>query len=194
MAEIYCLKCRKSTNTFPRTISIDVTRGKNKILQPLLKGICIVCNTRKNKFLPRTSLTNIDITNYARGINDFRGVFSRDNLPEKAELRGSYIINLDSQDGSGTHWVACHVNRNEKYYFDSFGLPPPEEIISFLNGKPRAVGDLDFSSRDPIVHDSIVYSTSQIQGMTEAICGHLCLMILYRLSIGSMFMDIIDFL
>ena len=28
----------------------------------------------------------------------------------------------------------------------------------------------------------------------EAICGHLCLMILYRLNRGSIFLDIIDFL
>src|SRR6185295_8669282 len=178
MTDIYCLKCRKATDTSPNTIYIDVIRGKNKILQPMLKGVCIVCNTRKNKFLPRTSLTNIDIKEYARGIDDFRGVFSRDNLPEKAELRGSYIINLDRQDGNGTHWVTCHVNRNEKYYFDSFGLPPPGEIVSFLGQRK----------------DSIVYNTSQIQGMAEAICGHLCLMILYRLNRGSMFLDIIDFL
>src|SRR5438045_1880554 len=83
-----------------------------------------------------------------------------------------YITYLDHQDGKGTHWVTCHVNRNEKYYFNSFGLPPPGEIVSFL-GQCK---------------DSIVYNTSQIQGMTESICGHLCLMILYRLNHGSMFL------
>lgn len=176
MPEMYCLKCRKATDTIPNTIFINVIRSKSKCLQPMLKGDCAVCRIKKNKFLPRTPLTNIDIEKYAGGINDYRGVFSRDNLPKKVELRGSYIVNLDSKDGSGTHWVACHVNRNEKYYFDSFGLPPPKEIISFLGQH----------------ENSIIYNTSQIQDMTEVICGHLCLMILYRLNHGGLFSEILE--
>ena len=191
MPEIYCLKCRKATDNVPNTIFIAVVRGKNKLLQPMSKGACTVCGTKKNKFIPRTSLTNIDIEGYALGIDDFRGVFSRDNLPKKVDLRGSYIVNLDSKDGSGTHWVACHVNRNEKYYFDSFGLPPPKEIVKFLGGKPHAVGNSEYPSGD---NHLIVYNTSQIQDMSEAICGHLCLMVLYRLNHGSLFSDILDIL
>lgn len=177
MTEIYCLKCRKATGTIPNTVFITAVRGRNnKNFQPMIKGVCLISNTKKNKFLPMKPLTDIDIKEYARGISDFRGVFSRDNLPEKAELRGSYIINLDSQDGKGTHWVACHVNRNEKYYFDSFGLPPPKEIVKFLNDDKN----------------SIVYNTSQVQNMTEVICGHLCLMVLFRLNHGALFQEILD--
>ena len=35
------------------------------------------------------------------------------------------VINLDSNNGLGTHW-ACYV---DFFYFDSFGLPPPENIL-----------------------------------------------------------------
>ena len=35
------------------------------------------------------------------------------------------IINLDSTNGPGTHW-ACYV---DYFYFYSFGLPPPENIL-----------------------------------------------------------------
>ena len=35
------------------------------------------------------------------------------------------MINLDSNNGPGTHW-ACYV---DSFYFDPFGLPPPENIL-----------------------------------------------------------------
>ena len=38
------------------------------------------------------------------------------------------MINLDSNNGPGTHWV-CNV---DSFYFDPFGLSPPENII-FIN-------------------------------------------------------------
>jgi len=34
--------------------------------------------------------------------------------------------------GNGTHWVAWYKNGNKKYYFDSFGLNPPLEIMKYL--------------------------------------------------------------
>ena len=37
---------------------------------------------------------------------------------------GSYILNLDSAENDGTHWVAVY-NRE---YFDSYGLAPPEKL------------------------------------------------------------------
>jgi hypothetical protein len=67
MAEIYCLKCRKVTDTIPNTVFITVVRGRNnKIFQPMIKGICLICNTKKNKFLPMKPLTDIDIKEYEK--------------------------------------------------------------------------------------------------------------------------------
>ena len=39
------------------------------------------------------------------------------------------IINLDNLEGPGTHWVTCYLSKNKSilYYFDSFGMPYPEE-------------------------------------------------------------------
>ena len=37
------------------------------------------------------------------------------------------IINLDSLEGTGTHWVCCWFSQNHFEYFDSFELPPPLE-------------------------------------------------------------------
>ena len=40
------------------------------------------------------------------------------------------IFNLDSKIGSGTHWVSVIIESNRILYFDSFGLPPPYELIN----------------------------------------------------------------
>lgn len=64
----------------------------------------------------------------------FRGIFMRDNLPKSPKRNECAIINLDSVNGLGTHWVSyCKLN-NIAYYFDSFGnLPPPKELIEYLS-------------------------------------------------------------
>ena len=53
-------------------------------------------------------LSNIDLLNWVKyiGIKNFRGIYSRDALPLKMLKNEVGIINLDSQIGPGTHWVA----------------------------------------------------------------------------------------
>src|ERR1700755_464853 len=66
------------------------------------------------------------------------------------------ILNLDSIKGSGTHWT-CWLKKcnNLCYYFE------------FEN----------------YVQCNIVYSTYQIQKFSYVICGHLCLTVLYALTV-----------
>ncbi|KAJ8909491.1 hypothetical protein NQ315_017033 [Exocentrus adspersus] len=62
------------------------------------------------------------------------GVFMRDTLPTAGPLREECgIINLDSDDGAGTHWVAYKKHKKKVDYYDSFGdLPPPREFLQYL--------------------------------------------------------------
>ena len=41
-----------------------------------------------------------------------------------------FIINLDSTEGPGTHWVAVKITAGFVNYFDSFGLQPPQELLN----------------------------------------------------------------
>ena len=58
-----------------------------------------------------------------------------------------------------------------KYYFDSYGLDPPIEIIRYLG-------------------ENIKCSTFELQ-KGDHICGHLCLFVLNQLSNGISFKDVI---
>lgn len=96
----------------------------------------------------------------------------RDTLPHKIKEKECGVVNLDSIENDGTHWVCYYKNRNKKLYFDSFGLDPPFEIKRYLG-------------------DNVLMSTFQIQKLGNNYCGHLCLKVLYELSNGNSFEDII---
>ena len=108
---------------------------------------------------------NIQLIDAAKKLNikNFRGVFLRDELPKVPREKECGILNLDDSTGGGTHWVAWIKRANEKLYFDSYGLPPPTELIRYL-------------------HSPVFYNSERIQPDNEGFCGHLCLFILKKTS------------
>ena len=53
-------------------------------------------------------LTNIDLYRYARELNIddyFRGVFMRDTLPRIAHQKECGIVNFNTSEQNGSHWV-----------------------------------------------------------------------------------------
>jgi len=129
----------------------------------------------ENVVLPKKPLNNFEILDAVKKIDlkNFRGVFLRDTLPKKPNRHECGIMNLDDSFGSGTHWVAWLKRGNDKFYFDSFGLPPPTELNKYLDG-------------------DIFYPTEQIQPRQELFCGHLCLRVLKQMQNGRGLQDIIN--
>ena len=50
----------------------------------------------------------------------------------KTKLNEYGILNLDSSSGDGTHWVMWFKNGKDKFYFNSYGVQPPSELIAYL--------------------------------------------------------------
>lgn len=126
--------------------------------------------------LPNKPLTNVELIQTAKKLKipNIRGVFLRDTLPKsRARRHECGIMNLDDSGGSGTHWVAWFKTGDEKYYFDSYGLRPPTELVDYL--KPP-----------------ILYNTEKIQPDGQVFCGHLCLYVLKEMSSGKKLQDIIN--
>lgn len=108
-------------------------------------------------------LTNVELERYAAyfKIPHFRGVFMRNSLPNRIRTKERGIINLDSDDGMGTHWVAYKKNGSQIVYFDSYGnLPPTLETLDYFN------------SNGPC---QIQYNYDVYQKFNTVNCGHLCL-------------------
>ena len=85
-------------------------------------------------------------------------ILCKDELA-KVRLRPNinFIINMsDSDEGSGTHWVALYISPDLRaYYMDSFGAICPKEIIAYLKPLKR----------------KIAYSQTHIQNLSSDRCG-----------------------
>jgi len=102
-------------------------------------------------------LSNINITEILKIHNiPHNGVYSKDKLPNKIKS-GWYIVNMQNyNDGNGTHWVAFQNNEKECFYYDSFGVYPPLEILEK-------------------VKNNLLYSTKEIQNEYSTCCGWFCI-------------------
>ncbi|KAL4101120.1 hypothetical protein QTP88_021140 [Uroleucon formosanum] len=86
----------------------------------------------KKKYIKIEPLSNFDIIQFGNNIKIFRGCFMRDELPIKPRLNECGILNLNNSTQDGSHWVAWKKIKNKKIYFDSFGMPPPPELVKYL--------------------------------------------------------------
>lgn len=117
--------------------------------------------------------SNFELDDMMSKVKDFKGVHTKDIIPniKKGE---SIIINLDDSDGDGTHWVCCfHGDYME--YFDSFGLPPPENVLKMMKK----------------MNKNCCYSTSQIQEAASSMCGYFCMYYIKHRKKGEKMYDIL---
>lgn len=118
-------------------------------------------------------LTNLELEELGNFmVPNFKGVFSRDELPARPEREGSYIINLQGAnqgDMQGTHWTCFLFSplANACYYFDSFGMPAPLDVVKFIEGSPHELRLLENHYR--------------LQPKTSKLCGGYCILWLHQL-------------
>lgn len=91
----------------------------------------------------------------------------RDKLPKKIKHIESAIVNLDDDQGKGTHWTAYIKKGKNIIYFDSYGnLRPPFELISYFNSDGN--------------QNMVKYNYQNFQNYKKSNCGQLCLKFLYN--------------
>ena len=106
---------------------------------------------------------------------EFGGAFLRDTLPTITKLTEYCILNLDSSSGDGTHWVMWFKKGKDKFYFDSYGVHPPSELIAYLKS-------------------TIFYNSERVQQYGEMFCGHLRLFALKQLPVFNNLQFVINYL
>lgn len=101
-----------------------------------------------------------EINAILKNITGFVGVFPRDRIPKPKKLPAFYVVNYDSNDEPGEHWVAIHLfEPNEGEYFDPFGLPPLHPALrEFMQTNCK----------------SWTYSIKDIQHAQSIKCGSFC--------------------
>ena len=136
--------------------------------------------------LPQNTLCTSDILRLTQLIKipNFVGVKMRDELQGKSKPVECGVINLNTSSQSGSHWTCYYRVGDVRYYFDSFGEPPPIELLKYLKS------DMEFSKDLPVIKRSSL----TVQHDKSSECGSLCLFVLKQLSMGVPFPDIITFL
>ena len=84
--------------------------------------------------LPNKPHSNLEVIHADKKLSlyGFRWILLRGNLPKKTKLNECGILNLDSSSGDDTHWVTWFKKGEDKFYFDSYGVQSPSELIAYL--------------------------------------------------------------
>ena len=115
-------------------------------------------------------LTNFDLISYIDQLKVpyFCGVFMRDELPNRKHIMECGIMDLNTSDQIGSHWVCFVRNKKDRIYFDSFGEITPLELQKYLKTKQ------EFENNTPVIKRN----TDIVQRVNTHVCGHLCLIVL----------------
>ena len=127
--------------------------------------------------IPGRTLSNIDLLYYAEllEIPYFKGVYMRDQLPRPTsnEFPECGVMNFNTSKQAGVHWTCWYRdNAGRRFYFDSFGLNVPTELLKYLKSEEEYI-----SKREVIRRNDVV-----VQHINTTECGRLCLFVLDCLS------------
>ena len=130
------------------------------------------------KFQKNIPMSNHDLLRWCRHLKipiDKGGVLSRDQTVPHNHKMALFIYNLEPSYMSGSHWVATHVKNGVINYFDSFGLPPFQEIVN--HAKKNNL--------------TLIHQNNQIQDLSTTTCGYFCLYFLNEMNIGKSYFDLL---
>ena len=134
-------------------------------------------NIVKPKFHKNTPLSNHDLIKWCKYLNvPINDVLSRDEKVPHNHKQALFIYNLEPAYMSGSHWVATYVKDNVINYFDSFGMPPFQEMVNHAKKKNL----------------TLLHQNNQIQNIQTTTCGYFCLYFLNEMNNGNSYYDLLQ--
>ena len=136
--------------------------------------------------LPESTTYDSDLEHFADllKIRNFRHVRMRDELDGTPFLQECGIINLNTHTQSGSHWTCYFKDQDRRFYFDSYGQPPPTELLMYLKSSS------ELEENAAVIHRNAV----MVQHLNTDECGSLCLYVLKKLDESEPFSEILTFL
>ena len=130
----------------------------------------------KPKFHNNVPLSNYDLIKWCKYLNiPIKDVLSRDESVPHNHRQALFIYNLEPSYMSDSHWVSTYVKDNVVNYFDSFGLPPFQEIVNHARKKNL----------------TLLHQNNQIQNLMTTTCGYFCLYFLNEINNGKSYFDLL---
>ena len=126
----------------------------------------------------------------------FLGCFAADEIPTFIDkFPASLVINLDTKDKPGSHWVAAFVeNFSKVYYFDSMGS------LNCLYPKQFRPNPFCISGPNSFIYDflnrfeSVIVNKIVFQTIFTTNCAHYCIFFIHAMSVGIPFNKITSML
>lgn len=109
--------------------------------------------------------TTIDLENFGNTLltKQFYGVVPLDELPKYSSQDFTFIVNTDTSNLPGTHWIAVIIRDNRGFVFNTFGIYPPPKLKYWLD-----------------IHcHKWSCNKRQIQSYSSNLCGYFCIHFLY---------------
>ena len=130
----------------------------------------------KPKFEKDIPMSNYDLTRWCKYLNiPINDVLSRDERVPHNHSQALFIYNLEPSYMSGSHWVATYVKDNIINYFDSFGMPPFQELVNHAKRKNL----------------TLLHQNNQIQNISTTTCRYFCLFFLNEMNKGNPYYDLL---
>ena len=128
------------------------------------------------KFHKNIPISNYDLLKWCKYLNiPIKDVLSRDETVPHNHMQALFIYNLEPSYMDGSHWVATYVKNGIINYFDSFGMPPFQEIVNHAKTKNM----------------TLLHQSDQIQNLLTTTCGYFCLYFLNEMSKGRSYYDLL---
>ena len=128
-------------------------------------------------FKKTVPISNFDLLDWCKYLNiPIKTVLSRDQNVPHNHKQTLFIYNLEPSYMGGSHWVATYVKDNVINYFDSFGLPPFEELVNHAKRKNL----------------TLLHQNQQIQNLYSNTCGYYCLYFLNEMHKGKYYFDLLQ--
>jgi hypothetical protein len=112
-------------------------------------------------------------------VGNYIGSFARNELHQiKIKTFPAFlVINLDTRQSHGTHWIALAVYQNEIFICDSLGgINPsstlPIKLIDYLN---------------ILTNHRQIFMTKQLQSINSEFCGQYCVLFIKQMSENNSF-------
>ena len=163
---------RKGGGKKKKVRSRTIARQKQSIQKrPSLKHSIVKPTFHKN-----VPISNYDLLKWCKYLNiPIKDVLSRDETVPHNHMQALFIYNLEPSHMGGSHWVATYVKNGIINYFDSFGMPPFQEIVNHAKRK----------------NITLLHQSDQIQNLLTTTCGYFCLYFLNEMSKGRSYYDLL---
>ena len=132
---------------------------------------------KKPKFHKDIPMSNFDLLDWCKYLKiPIKNVLSRDQTVPHNHKLALFIYNLEPHYMSGSHWVTTYVRDDTINYFDSFGMPPFQELVNHAKEKNL----------------NLLHQNQQIQNLYTTTCGYFCLYFLNEMHKGISYFDLLQ--